>query len=337
MDSLPDSAAVNEDDPMPASEPAAPEPVAIAVEINHATKRFGDTRAVDDVSFTIGQGQLFGFIGPNGAGKTTTMKMLATLIRPDRGQLRVMGNDVVRQDHEVRRLIGYMPDVLGAYPDITVWEYLDFFGAAYGIPSGRRRSVIDELLQLVDLVSKVDALVGGLSRGMQQRLGLARALVHDPKVLLLDEPASGLDPRARIELRAILQELRSMGKTILLSSHILTELAEICTHIGIIEQGKMVYVGGTEEALQRVRAGRNIEIKVLGDTGMALRTLQALEQVESVDEEDDTLVVVLPGSCEDITFLVQALADAGLGLASMQERAPSLEEAFMNLTEGVVS
>ena len=325
--------------PADESAPAAPvETPRPAIEIKHATKKFGDTLAVDDVSFSIGQGDLFGFIGPNGAGKTTTMKMLATLLQADRGELRVMGHAVGKNSAAVRRLIGYMPDVLGAYPDITVWEYLDFFGAAYGIPSAKRRGVTDELLQLVDLTSKVESMVGGLSRGMQQRLGLARALIHDPKVLLLDEPASGLDPRARIELRAILQELQRMGKTIMLSSHILTELSEVCTHIGIIEKGKIVYVGEMADAYRRVRTDRRILLRVMGDPEAARKQLERSEHVLAVEVDGDgALTVSLPADQEDITFIVQELTAAGVGLASMQEQAPSLEEAFMNLTKGVVS
>ncbi len=314
-----------------------PRPAAPAVELSGVTKRFGATVAVDNASFTIGQGELFGFIGPNGAGKTTTIKMIATLMPIDRGSIRVLGHDVRTQGTRVRRLIGYMPDLLGAYPELTVWEFLDFFAATYGMPARKRRGVIDELFQLADLGDKAQALVGSLSRGMQQRLSLARALVHDPKVLLLDEPASGLDPRARIELRAILGELKNMGKTILISSHILTELSEICTQIGIIERGRMVYCGDLHEALEQGRTRRRARVKVAGDLDAAQRQLEKCALVLSVNADEDELVVEMTAEAEDIGFIADALVGAGVKVLALREEEASLEEAFMRLTRGIVA
>ena len=214
------------------------------IEIRKLTKRFGTLVAVDHLDLEIGAGDIFGFIGPNGAGKTTTMRILVTLMEPTSGFAAVDGLDVTRKGKDVRRRVGYMPDFMGVYDDLKVFEYLEFFAAAFGIEYRRRKAIVEGVLELTDLVSKQSAQVDSLSRGMQQRLGLARVLIHDPKVLILDEPASGLDPRARIEIRELLRELKRMGKTIMISSHILSELEEICDQIGIIERGQLVF-GGT--------------------------------------------------------------------------------------------
>jgi ABC-2 type transport system ATP-binding protein len=309
----------------------------LAIEIKNLSKSFGNVLAVDNVSITIEQGQLFGFIGPNGAGKTTTIKILATLTQPDGGMVKVMGHPVGSKGDHVRRAIGYMPDILGSYPELAVWEYLDFFGATYGLSGKERKRVIDQLFDLVDLGGKRLELVGSLSRGMQQRLGLARALIHDPQVLLLDEPASGLDPRARIELRAILQELQRMGKTILLSSHILTELAEISTHVGIIEQGQMVYCGGVEDALSKARTARRFRLRVQGDHEQAIRLLEKQPDCVTATVEDGELLVELTESADGPEFIAAALVPEGIGILSLQEEQASLEEAFMELTKGIVS
>ncbi|MCX5690967.1 MAG: ABC transporter ATP-binding protein [Planctomycetota bacterium] len=212
------------------------------------TKSFGALKALDSLTLEIGPGEVFGFIGPNGAGKSTTMKLLACLIRPDAGTASVCGHRISGDADAIRRVIGYMPDFLGVYDDLTVDEYLQFFAAAFGLPRKQRQATIGQVLELTDLTQKRHALVDSLSRGMQQRLGVARVLVHDPKVLLLDEPASGLDPRARIEMRSLLLELGRMGKSLMVSSHILSELAEMCTSIGIIEQGKLLYSGSIDDA-----------------------------------------------------------------------------------------
>src|SRR6476660_4396357 len=241
-------------------------------EVVNFTKRYGDFVAVDDLSFTIGKGEVFGFIGPNGAGKSTTIRFLATLLRPTSGEGRVAGFSVVSDPMAVRRVIGFMPDDFGVYDGMKVWEFLDFFAVAYEIPLAYRKKIIGEVLELLDLSHKRDDYVNGLSRGMKQRLCLAKTLVHDPPVLILDEPASGLDPRARLEVKALLKELRTMGKTILISSHILTELADCCTSIGIIERGQLLLHGPIETVYRQIQRNRHIEVRFSGnpDAGVSL-------------------------------------------------------------------
>src|SRR6188472_2141718 len=228
-------------------------------------KRYDRTVAVAGIDLAIDQGEIFGLVGPNGAGKTTTLRMLATLLRPDAGTAEINGWSVTRNPDEVRRVLGFMPDAFGVYDDMKVWEYLDFFARCYGLPAAGRRRMIGDLLELVDLGDRRDAYVQDLSRGMQQRLCLAHALVHDPQVLLLDEPASGLDPRARVELRELLRELRSLGKTILISSHILPELEELCTSVAIIDRGRLLDAGRISDIGQRIRAGEVLRVRLLGD------------------------------------------------------------------------
>src|SRR5215212_3521011 len=226
------------------------------VETSHLTRRYGTFVALDDLNLTIERGSIFGFIGPNGAGKTTTMRILSTLLAPSAGQAWVSGYPVTEEPHEVRRRIGYMPDFFGVYDNMKVWESLDFFAASYNVPASRRPALTDDLLALVDLSVKRDSFVEELSRGMKQRLCLARTLVHEPDLLILDEPASGLDPRARIELRELVKELRSLGKTILVSSHILSELTEMCTHVAIIERGKLLVNGKIGDILRAMQPAR---------------------------------------------------------------------------------
>ncbi|NCO96083.1 MAG: ABC transporter ATP-binding protein, partial [Armatimonadetes bacterium] len=235
------------------------------VRIENLTKEYRKLRAVDDLSLTIEEGDAFGFIGPNGAGKTTTIRVLATLLAPTSGEAYIDSVSVTKEPAKVRNLVGYMPDFFGVYDDVKAWEYLDFFAAAHRVPAARRKRVIEDVLELTDLTGKRDAFVDDLSRGMKQRLCLAKTLLHDPKVLLLDEPASGLDPRARIELRELLKELRKMGKTIFISSHILPELAEFCNRIGILEQGKLVVSGPVHEIAAKVRTRNALEIGVCSD------------------------------------------------------------------------
>src|SRR5438045_2692689 len=237
------------------------------IEIKHLRKEYKDKPepAVKDLCLELEQGDIFGFIGPNGAGKTTTIKMLATLLIPTAGTALVNGIDVVRYPEQIRSIVGYMPDFFGVYDDIKVWEYLDFFAAAYRIQRDKRPQIIDDVLALTDLTVKKDSYVESLSRGMKQRLCLAKTLVHDPKVMLLDEPASGLDPRARIEIRELLKELRSMGKTIIISSHILPELADFCNKIGIIEKGHLIVAGDVNEIVRQVRERHVLEVKILDD------------------------------------------------------------------------
>ena len=236
--------------------------------IVHATglvKRYDRTLAVGGLDLDVGEGEIFGLVGPNGAGKTTTLRILATLLVPDSGEAEIAGVSLRRNPNEARRVLGFMPDAFGVYDDMKVWEYLDFFARCYGIPAERRRRMIGDLLDLVDLGPKRDSYVQGLSRGMQQRLCLAHALVHDPRVLLLDEPASGLDPRARVELRELLRELRVLGKTILVSSHILPELEELCTSVAIIDRGQVLAQGRVADIERRLRVGAVFRVRVLGD------------------------------------------------------------------------
>ncbi len=252
------------------------------VETRNLTKRYNNFTALSDLNLTIERGAIHGFIGPNGAGKTTTMRILATLLEPTEGQAWVSGYPVSEMPMEVRQCIGYMPDFFGVYDNMKVWEYLDFFAAAYKVPPEKRRGMIGDLLALVDLSAKRDAFVEELSRGMKQRLCLARTLVHEPDLLILDEPASGLDPHARIELRELLKELRSLGKTILVSSHILTELAEMCTHVAIIERGKLLISGSMSDILQAMQPAREIYIRVLGQAAESVRIINTLPGILSV-------------------------------------------------------
>jgi len=252
------------------------------VTIQNLSKRYGNFTALSDLSLEIEQGAIFGFIGPNGAGKTTTMRILSTLLPPTTGDAWIGGAQLSRDPAAVRRQIGYMPDFFGVYNDMRVWEYLDFFAGAYHVPAARRTGMIDDLLTLVDLTGKRNNYVEELSRGMKQRLGLARTLVHDPALLILDEPASGLDPRARIELRELLKELRQLGKTILISSHILTELAEVCTHVGIIERGQLLVSGSINEILQRMQPARIVQVRVLGRGARGMDVLRTVPGVLDV-------------------------------------------------------
>jgi ABC-2 type transport system ATP-binding protein len=256
--------------------------VAALVETKDLSKRYTSLVALDHLNLNIPEGAVFGFIGPNGAGKTTTMRILTTLLTPSGGEAWVAGHAVSREPKMVRRLVGWMPDAFGVYDNMQCWEYLDFFAASYEVPAERRKRLVGELLEIVDLGHKYNENVMGLSRGMKQRLSLARAMVHDPKLLILDEPASGLDPRARIELRELLKELRSMGKTIMISSHILSELAEMCTHIGIIEAGKLLAAGEVDEIMHGLQPHRTIEIHVLHAADEAMDLLRALPGVRDV-------------------------------------------------------
>ena len=259
------------------------------IETVNLTKKYGDFVALDNLNLTIEEGTCFGFIGPNGAGKTTTIKILATLLKPTWGEARIDGKTVGYQNALIRPLIGYVPDFMGAYQDMTVGEYLEFFAACYAVPAGRREKTIAEVLALTDLSHKTETEVNGLSRGMQQRLAVARVLIHDPKVLLMDEPSSGLDPRARIEMRELLKELRRIGKTILISSHILYELADLCNAVGVVEQGKLVFAGAVSDLMQRAKVGKVVQIQVEARTEEAAQLLRAVRGVAKVDimVEDD--------------------------------------------------
>jgi ABC-2 type transport system ATP-binding protein len=307
------------------------------IETRDLTKKYGELYAIKSIDIELERGDLFGFIGPNGAGKTTTMRILATLLNPTWGEAYVGGYSIYTKPKEIRRIVGYMPDYFGVYDDMKVIEYLEFFAAAYRIRGPKRRQVCDEVLELVELGYKREALVTSLSRGMTQRLGLARVLLHDPQVLLLDEPASGLDPRARIEIRTLLKQLGTMGKTIMVSSHILPELADICNKIGIIERGELVFNGSVDELLRLVRPQTVINIGVAGDRDAAARLLEQHDQVEKVDMNKDHLTVTLVDGHRDYSDLATLLVTAGHKLTLLEEDELNLETAFMKLTKGITS
>jgi ABC-2 type transport system ATP-binding protein len=299
-------------------------------------KRYGRTVAVAGVDLSVDQGEIFGLVGPNGAGKTTMLRMLATLLVPSSGDAEVLGYSIRRQPDEVRRVIGYMPDTFGVYDDMRVWEYLDFFARCYGIPAGRRRRMIGDLLELVDLGQKRDDYVQALSRGMQQRLCLAHALVHEPPLLLLDEPASGLDPRARVELRELLRELRSLGKTIVISSHILPELEELCTAVAIVDHGQVLASGRVDEIQGRFRRGTVVRALILGGTeerAMAQLFFSGQPDVSGTELlPDGRLELALQGDDEHAAALLQRAVSAGLRVASFAPAATDLEELFLQIT-----
>ena len=329
--------------PIPAAVPVAPTQTQPAVtpiiEIKGLTKRYRDLVAVRDLNLTIAPGEVFGFIGPNGAGKTTTIKSLATLLEFTTGSVKVDGIDVLRHPLEVRRIIGYMPDFFGVYDDVKVWEYLDFFAAAYKIPSNKRRAIIDDVLELTDLTEKREAYVEGLSRGMKQRLCLAKTLVHDPKLLLLDEPASGLDPRARIEFRALLKELRQMGKTIFVSSHILPELADFCTSVGIMERGQLVVAGRVHDIVQKLEGSILLDVRLTGDNENGARALEIVRQnplVKEAKAEGNHLTISFIGTNDELPQLLAILIQNHLPVASFGQREADLEDVFMRVTKGMV-
>jgi ABC-2 type transport system ATP-binding protein len=305
------------------------------IKTHNLTKKYGELYAIQAIELDLAPGDLFGFIGPNGAGKTTTMKILATLLDPTYGEAYVCGHSIYRDPKEIRRLVGYMPDFFGVYDDMKVIEYLEFFAAAYRINGPRRRQVCNEKLDLVDLDFKRDAYANTLSRGQTQRLGLARVLLHEPQVLLLDEPLSGLDPRARIEMRAVLRRLGQQGKTIMVSSHILPELADMCNKVGLIDKGVMDVNGTVTDVLRRVRERIVLHIAVTGQFDAAARLLEQSELVESVAIANDQLRVTLKKGVEDYTDLSPLLISAGHKIKLFREEEVNLESAFMLLTKGM--
>jgi ABC-2 type transport system ATP-binding protein len=318
--------------------PAQPSPDAM-IQITNVSKVYRDLVAVRDLNLSIRKGDVFGFIGPNGAGKTTTIKILATLLEPSSGHAYVDGIDVVEHPLEVRRIMGYMPDFFGVYDDVKVWEYLDFFAAAYKIPVNKRKSIIDDVLDLTDLAVKRESYVEGLSRGMKQRLCLAKTLIHDPKVLFLDEPASGLDPRARIEFRALLKELQSMGKTIFVSSHILPELADFCNVVGIMEKGRLVVAGRVNDIVQKLEGHAVIDVRIVGDASQSQKALQVLAGHPRIKEtrlEAGHLEIEWTGSHEELPALLHSLVQSGVAVATFAQRSADLEDVFMKVTKGAV-
>jgi len=341
------------------------------VETRDLTRRFGSMVALDQLKLEIPQGAIFGFIGPNGAGKTTTMRILTTLLPASGGEAWVAGHSVLKDPLGVRKVVGFMPDFFGVYDNMKVWEYLDFFGRSYSVTATRRATMIGELLNLVDLGHKRDEFVMTLSRGMKQRLSLARTMIHDPALLILDEPASGLDPRARIELRELLKELRALGKTVMISSHILTELAEMCTHIAIIERGRLLAAGDVQTILRSLQPHRTLELRVLDGADRAAALLRdytgildvrrdtaadapaAVEEVAIADtaispseqpalegianpQHSLTLLVDYAGDERGMGDLLTLLISNGVLVTRFTEQASDLEDIFMQVTKGIV-
>lgn len=310
-----------------------PPPIA-AVQTINLGRVFGGMTALGALNLTIQRGDLFGFIGSNGAGKTTTLRILATFLTPTSGRAEVLGYDVVKDADRVRHLIGYMPDFFGVYKDMEVTEYLDFFGACYKIPSAQREKTVADVLELVGLTEKKGFLIGALSRGMQQRLGLARVLIHDPQLLLLDEPASGLDPRARIEMMAILQELQRMGKTIIISSHILSELQTLCNRCAIIERGKLIYSGPIRGVEAELSDGRAYWVRAGCPTATARDLLLARPETSRVELQDERLKVYVADPRQDGSYIAETLVGAGVRLLELREDEIGLEEVFLRVTQG---
>ena len=307
------------------------------IELIDFGKDYGDFTAVERPNLKIEAGEMFGFIGPNGAGKSTTIRFLTTLLKASRGEGIVNGCSVTQDPVGVRRSVGYMPDNFGVYDGMKVWEFLDFFAVAYRIGRMQRKQVIKDVLELLDLEDKRDDFVNGLSRGMKQRLCLAKTLVHDPPVLILDEPASGLDPRARVEVKALLKELRRMGKTILISSHILTELADCCTSIGIIERGQLLMSGPIEEVYRRIRGNRVVEVKFTDKMDVGLSVIRSSPALRDCQIDEQSAVIELEADDLGVAALLNQLHQEGVGIRSFAEKEPTLEDVFMLVTKGLVT
>lgn len=313
------------------------------IEVRDLQKEFDGVRALQGLSFRVERGEIFGFIGPNGAGKTTTMRILATLLEPTNGDAFINGYSVLREPHRVKQFIGFMPDFFGIYDGLTVEEFLIFFAGAFRLPKARRLQAVDDVLALVDLGEKRHLHVEALSAGMRQRLCLAKTLLHDPQVLLLDEPAAGLDPRGRIELRELLKTLGSLGKTIFISSHILPELADFCHRVGIIESGKMIYTGRVDEALEPHAKTRRIRLRFLGDSSGPIAILsesplvQEIRENKSRDSAPGSLEFRFGGQLEDLADLAAALVSQGVRLVGLEEEAVDLEDLFLSVTQRGIS
>src|SRR5438874_3016784 len=305
-----------------------------AVQTFGLTRMYGNIAALSGMDLVIQKGDLFGFIGSNGAGKTTTLRILATFLAPSAGRAEVMGHDVVKDANAVRHVIGYMPDFFGVYKDMEVTEYLDFFGACYKIPTAQREKTVNDVLELVGLTEKKGALIGALSRGMQQRLGLARVLIHDPQLLLLDEPASGLDPRARIEMMAILQELQRLGKTIIISSHILSELQTLCNRVAIIEKGKLIYSGPVQGVRDQMGQARVVWVRVASDQAQAAELLKGRPEITEVATVDGEIKITLANFDIEHSIVADALVHGGAKLVELREDELGLEEVFLRVTRG---
>ena len=304
------------------------------LQVRNLVKKYGKFTAVDNLSMDIGEGEIFGFVGSNGAGKTTTMKIIAGLLAQTSGDVLVDGVSIASGLKGIKRKIGYMPDFFGVYDDLKVDEYMDFYSGIYGIPYAERKLACGQLLELVNLSHKRDSYVDSLSRGMKQRLCLARSLIHDPRLLILDEPASGLDPRARVEMKAILKELRSMGKTVLISSHILPELAELCTVIGIIDGGRMVASGSVDAIMQKLSGNRKIKIRIIDNAETAVRLLQEEPLITNVSLMGDTIEAGFKGNEQQMPSILKKLVVNDIPVISFSDEGGTLESVFMHLTEG---
>lgn len=308
------------------------------LKIENLTKAYPSLKAVDSLNLEVEAGDIMGFIGPNGAGKTTTIRMVSTLLQPTSGKVYVDGIDIMEHPEYVRSVIGYMPDFFGLYEDVKVWEYLDFFAAAYKLPKKNRISTIKDVLELTDLSHKYESLVSELSRGMQQRLCLAKTILHNPKLLLLDEPASGLDPRARIEIRELLKELKNMGKTILISSHILPELADFCNKIAIIEQGKLVVSGDVEEIMRRCRGGLVLKIRLVDEHIKAAELLRSVDCISEVQSNgSECIMATYIGEDGTQHEVLKLLVMDGFKVLGFEEAQVDLQDVFMQVTKGIVS
>ncbi|MBX3458439.1 MAG: ABC transporter ATP-binding protein [Planctomycetes bacterium] len=311
------------------------------ISVQHVCKSFRNFRAVWDLSFEIGKGDIFGFVGPNGAGKTTTMRMMATLLDPDYGDLVIDGVSVLDEPEHIRRIIGYMPDYVGVYEGVEIREYLEFFAAAYRIPVEKRKALVDEIMELTDLTSVATKDVAVLSKGMRQRLCLAKTLVHDPKVLILDEPAAGLDPRARIELRLLLKELQKLGKTIIISSHILTELSDMCNSVGIIERGIMLAAGNIQDILNQRSAGQTRQqkllLRVLGAPDPAVAILRSLPDIGGVEIDRGLIVFNFLQPIESNPGLLGELLNRGVPVVTLAPATQNLEDIFLDVTKGIIA
>ncbi len=315
-----------------------------AIEIKNLSKAYGSQLAVDGLSLSVPSGEIFGFVGPNGAGKTSTLRMAAGLLKPSSGEIRILGLETSSQALELRQVIGYMPDYFGSYPDLRVWEYLDFFGACYQIDDARRPALIDGLLELVDLAHRRNDLVDQLSSGLKQRLSLARTLIHEPQVLILDEPAAGLDPRARVEIRELLVELKNMGKTIFFSTHILADVAEICNYVGVLEAGRLVATGRLEELHLQYLPNRKVSITVLNSDGSVQEILERMPGVNSVNRTNHepqaqrlSFALEFRGDDKALSGVLGQLIRQGIPVLHFTEEKHDLEELFLQLTQGVVT
>lgn len=303
-------------------------------EILELNKKYGKFTALDSLSMNITENSIFGFVGPNGAGKTTTMKIMAGLLKADSGGIYINGEDILKNPKSIRDKIGYMPDFFGVYDDLKVSEYMDFYAGTYYIPYAERGTLIDSLLEVVDLTDKKDTYVDSLSRGMKQRLCLARSLIHDPELIILDEPASGLDPRARVEMKEILKELREMGKTIIVSSHILPELAEMCSEIGIIDHGKLVTQGTVNEIMNRINKKRLVKVKLSNGKENLIRLLKEQSTVKEITENTDNVEFAFEGTNDNLISILRNIIMNGIPIYSFAENEGNLEEIFMTVTGG---